>query len=50
MGTFRWPDGRSYDGEWKDGLQHGRGVYTSVDGQKREGIWERGKRQRWLDE
>ena len=27
MVFLRWEDGSGYDGEWKDGLKHGKGVY-----------------------
>ena len=42
MGTFEWPDGRKYIGEWKDGKQHGKGMFIK-DGKKKEGFWEMGK-------
>ena len=28
-----------YDGEWKDGKKHGRGVFTWADGRKYDGEW-----------
>ena len=31
-GVFTWPDGRKYDGEWKNDKQHGVGVSTSAPG------------------
>jgi len=34
VGTFTWPDGRSYNGEWKDNMMHGQGTYTWMDGRK----------------
>ena len=27
LGTFYWPDGRVYIGQWKDGKQHGFGKF-----------------------
>lgn len=48
QGTFQWPDGRKYIGGWSEGKQHGRGTFVK-DGGKREGIWELGKRIKWLD-
>lgn len=48
-GTFEWPDGRKYIGEWYEGKQHGRGTYIK-EGKKREGIWEMGKRLHWVNE
>jgi hypothetical protein len=31
-----------YEGEWKNGRQHGRGVYIDVDGSRKEGLWQKG--------
>jgi hypothetical protein len=50
LGTFYWPDGRKYIGEWKNGKQDGRGTFLAQNGQQREGEWSQGKRTRWLDE
>lgn len=47
---FRWPDGRGYEGQWKDGKQHGRGVSISSAGERKEGEWVEGKRDRWIEE
>ena len=44
------PDGKKYDGQWLNGKQHGRGTYYSVRGDKREGVWKEGKREKWLKE
>ena len=33
------PDGEKYDGEWKDGNNHGQGVYTWPNGMKYDGEW-----------
>jgi len=49
-GTFIWPDGRKYIGQWANGKQHGNGTFLAVNGQQREGEWVNGKRVRWLDE
>lgn len=27
-GLFIWPDGRSYEGEYKDDKKHGQGLFT----------------------
>ena len=32
QGTLRIDDGALYVGQWKNGLRHGFGVYTSIDG------------------
>ena len=42
------PDGRKYDGGWLEGKQHGQANYTNKDNVVKVGIWENGKRQRWL--
>ena len=49
-----WPDGKTYDGEWKDGKKHGKGVYTWPTGDKYDGEWKDGKKhgkgaQTWPD-
>jgi hypothetical protein len=37
-----WPDGRRYDGSWKNGKQDGEGQYTSEDGITITGLWKDG--------
>ena len=27
VGTYRYPDGNVYDGEWRDDVRHGRGKF-----------------------
>ena len=39
-GTFIWPSGNKYVGEWKDGKKHGQGTYTYADGTIEKGLWE----------
>ena len=40
LGTMKYRDGRSYKGQWKDGLYHGQGKLTSSqDCQEFEGIF-----------
>ena len=29
IGKFEWPDGRWYKGQWKNGKQHGYGIFYS---------------------
>ena len=49
-GEFEWADGRKYKGSWKNGKQHGEGEYCPSNGKIwRKGIWENGKRVKWLD-
>lgn len=38
------PDGRIYDGQWKNNRQHGKGVSITAKGVKEEGDWEDGKK------
>ena len=38
------PDGRIFDGQWKNGLQHGEGTYTNTEGKIRQGRWDQGHR------
>jgi hypothetical protein len=43
------PNGNKYVGSWKDGKQHGVGVFFNVkDKSKRQGEWKIGKRVRWI--
>lgn len=44
QGIFYWPNGKVYNGSWKDGVQHGEGVYTNSKGDSRKGEWKNGKR------
>lgn len=37
-------NGSTYDGEWKDGKQHGQGINTWVDGSTYDGEWQNGQR------
>ena len=41
---FTYANGEKYDGEWKDGKKHGRGVLTCANGEKYDGEWKDGKR------
>ena len=49
---MKWPDGREYDGYWKEGQQHGKGKITAVGKQgeitTRAGMWEHGNRVEWI--
>ncbi len=42
-GIFKWPDGRSYEGEYQNDKKHGRGTFISSNGRKKEGFWQNGK-------
>lgn len=37
IGTFVWPSGSRYEGEWKNGKRNGRGIFTSAQGETYEG-------------
>ena len=49
-GTLEWPDGRVYQGPWKNGKQHGRGKFKNRKGDVKMGEWYEGKRVWWYDE
>ena len=38
-GQFKWPDGRSYDGEYVNEKKQGWGVFTWPDGKIYRGYW-----------
>ena len=40
FGTYTWPDGKKYVGDYKDNKAHGQGTLTSPDGGKYVGEWE----------
>ena len=42
-GTFKWNDGRVYEGEFSNDRKSGYGVLTWPDGRKYEGDWKLGK-------
>lgn len=39
MGTFIYPDGSKYEGEWKSGIRDGLGKYTYANGDWYDGSW-----------
>jgi hypothetical protein len=41
-GTLRLEEGDVYDGNWKDGKQHGHGVFVTLDGDIYNGGWNEG--------
>ncbi len=44
-------DGRKYKGRWKNGKQHGEGeFYNPRENIWRKGLWNEGKRVKWVDE
>lgn len=50
VGIFVWPDGRVYEGHWKDGKQHGYGRYYNQNNEEKYGFWNNGRRERWLNQ
>lgn len=51
VGFFEWADGRKYKGNWKNGKQEGEGeFYNPKFKQWKKGLWEQGKRIKWLEE
>ena len=44
LGTYAYPDGRIYVGEFKEGSFHGRGIYSWPDGRVYVGEFKNGKR------
>lgn len=36
---MNWDDGCKYDGDWKDDVRHGKGVFEYTNGDKYEGDW-----------
>ena len=47
-GTFTFPDGSKYEGEFKNG-EDGAGVFTDVTGVTRKGNWSEGDFTQWKD-
>jgi hypothetical protein len=45
QGTYTWPDGTKYVGEWKDDKFHGQGTLTFADGEKYIGEFKDGKKE-----
>jgi hypothetical protein len=37
QGLYKWPDGKSYNGEFKFDKKDGYGIYTWADGKRYEG-------------
>ena len=46
FGTYTFPDGEKYVGEWKDDKYHGQGTFTSPDGTKYVGEYRDGNMHR----
>lgn len=39
-GEFKWPDGKRYNGDYKQDIKHGYGKFEWPDGSVYEGNWE----------
>ena len=44
VGTWRWPSGTAYSGDWLDGQRGGKGNQVWYDGRKYSGGWRNGNR------
>ena len=42
-GTFTWPDGRKYVGEYYDDMKQGNGTFEWPDSRRLVGKWVKGK-------
>ena len=42
-GVMKWPDGKIYEGNFKNDLKNGFGKLTTVEGKVYEGNWLNGK-------
>jgi hypothetical protein len=43
-GTYMWPNGQTFVGEFKNDECHGEGVLHYPDGKRLHGIWKEGKK------
>ena len=44
QGTYTWPNGKKYVGQWKDAERNGQGTQTLLDGDKYVGEYKNGVR------
>ena len=44
QGTLYYPDGKRFEGGWRDGKKHGRGHYTFPDGNSYVIIYQEGQK------
>jgi hypothetical protein len=42
-GKFEWPDGRKYEGGYKNDKKEGHGIFSWPDGRKFDGNWKNGR-------
>lgn len=43
VGTFRWPDGQKFTGEYVNDKKQGYGEFKWLDGRTYKGEWKNGK-------
>lgn len=43
LGIYVWKDGERYEGEWREGKFHGKGIKTLPDGTIFDGEWTEGR-------
>jgi hypothetical protein len=43
-GVYTFENGAKYKGEFKNNVQHGKGIYVSPEGVETEGIWVNGQK------
>lgn len=44
FGVFTWPDGNRYEGEYLNGLKHGKGIFFFANGKIFKGRWKNGQK------
>jgi hypothetical protein len=42
-GSYKWADGRKYEGEYRNDKKNGYGIYMWSDGRIYSGFWVKGK-------
>lgn len=47
---FYWPDGRTFEGSWRNGKQDGLVKYINSAGVLKYGEWENGVRKGWIED
>ena len=47
-GTYVFPNGNKYEGEWLDDVKEGYGVLTYVNQERYEGYWKNDKVGGWV--
>ena len=45
FGKFEWPDGRKYEGNYKNDKKEGYGVFSWPDGRIYKGNWKNGRQE-----